>query len=393
MWAKTYNNLKIKSMDNMYQWPDYIGITGLIMVNDKPVEMRVQLLDEESEARIFITSDHFGDEYHPMAIPETVNVSDPLYGAMGIEVGDYPISEVFVNCNEWNISLPKTVKWVAVHKDLNPKGYFSVNENNPYMFSEHGSLYSKNGELIYLCFPRNIDYGETVVLRDDIQKIMSYAIRAPKRISLVIPETCTELAKESIVGSYDRIDFKGGLRVIETDALKDIECDDLRINGLLSDINTEGQMELYTWYKKRDYRKAKRLFLAAPMAKDSEALDNGYIKLTKVLSTQEKLERTLVDSMDKDSCSVYINSYINERFSTVDNVAIPIVIDTLPLYDGNYAGWNYYFYKPIEVTRIKFVEIYEDKRRESNYFEVLVHEPVERVHELIQESFIKARKL
>ena len=378
-------------MDNMYQWPDYIGIAGSIMVNDKPVEVRVQLLDEGTEARIFITSDCFGDEYHPMTIPETVNVSDPVYGAMRIEVGDYIISEVFVKCNEWNILLPKTVEWVVVHKDINPKGYFSVDENNPYMFSEHGSLYTKDGKLVYLCIPRNIDYRETVVLRNDIQKIMPYAIRAPKRMSLVIPATCTELAKEAIMGAYDRIDFKGGLRVIETDALKNVDCDDLRINGLLSDINTEGQKELYTWYKKRDYRKAKCLFLAAPVAKDSEALENGYIKLTRVLSTQEKIERTLVDSMDKDSCPVYINSYINERFSTIDNVAIPIVIDTLPLYDGNYSVWNFYFYKPIEVTRIKFVEINEDKKRESNYFEVLVHEPVDRVHELIHESFVKAK--
>jgi hypothetical protein len=374
-------------MDNMYQWPDYIGITGSIMVNDKPVEVRVQLFDEEAEARIFIASDRFGDEYHPMAIPETVNISDPIYGAARIKLGDYTISEVFIKCNEWNIILPKTVEWVAVHKDLNPNGFFSVDENNPYLFSEHGSLYSKNGELVYLCIPRNIDYGETIVLRDDIRKILPYAIRAPKRLSLVIPEECTELAKEAIVGSYDRIDFKGGLCVIETDALKGIGCDDLRINGLLSDINTEGQMELYTWYKNRDIKRVKRLFLAAPMAKDSEALENGYIKLTRVLPIQEKLERTLVESMDKDSSPVYINSYINERFTTTDSISMPIVIDTIPLYDGNYSGWNYYFYKPIEVTRIKFVEIYEDKNRESNYFEVLVHEPVERVLELIHESF------
>lgn len=374
-------------MEIMYQWPNHIGITGSIMVNDKLVEVRVQLFDEEAEARIFIASDRFGDEYHPMAIPETVNISDPIYGAARIKLGDYTISEVFIKCNEWNIILPKTVEWVAVHKDLNPNGFFSVDENNPYLFSEHGSLYSKNGELVYLCIPRNIDYGETIVLRDDIRKILPYAIRAPKRLSLVIPEECTELAKEAIVGSYDRIDFKGGLCVIETDALKGIGCDDLRINGLLSDINTEGQMELYTWYKNRDIKRVKRLFLAAPMAKDSEALENGYIKLTRVLPIQEKLERTLVESMDKDSSPVYINSYINERFSTTDSISMPIVIDTIPLYDGNYSGWNYYFYKPIEVTRIKFVEIYEDKNRESNYFEVLVHEPVERVLELIHESF------
>ena len=48
-------------MENMYQWPDYIGIMGSIMVNDEPIEVRVQLIDEGTEARIFITSDHFGD--------------------------------------------------------------------------------------------------------------------------------------------------------------------------------------------------------------------------------------------------------------------------------------------------------------------------------------------
>ena len=378
-------------MENMYQWPDYIGITGSIMVNDQPVKVKVQLFYEGAGARVFITSDRFGDEYHPMAIPETVNISDPIYGAARIELGDYTISEVFVNCNEFNIILPKTVEWVAVHKDLKPNGYFSVDENNPYMFSELGSLYSKKGELVYLCISRKIDYGETVVLRDDIRKIMPYAIRTPKRLSLVIPESCTELAKEAIVGSYDRIDFKGGLRVMEKDALMAIECDDLRINGLLSDINIEGQTELLKWYKKRDYRKAKRLFLAAPMAKDSEALENGYIKLTRVLSTQEKLERTLVDSMDKDACPVYINSYINERFSTKDNIAIPIVIDTVPLYDGNYSGWNYYFYKPIEVTRIYFVDVNEGKHGDPKLFNVLVHESMDRVHELIQDSFAKAK--
>ena len=135
-------------MDNMYQWPNHIGITGSIMVNNKPVEVKVQLFDEEAEARIFITSDRFGDEYHPMAIPETVNISDPIYGAVRIELGNYTISEVFIKCNEWNIILPKTVEWVAVHKDLNPNGFFSVDENNPYLFSEHGSLHSNKGELV-----------------------------------------------------------------------------------------------------------------------------------------------------------------------------------------------------------------------------------------------------
>ena len=377
-------------MENIYQWPDYIGNRGSIMVNNQPVEVKVLSSDEETEAIIFITSDCFGDEYHSMAIPETVSVPDPLFGDMKIE--QYTVSQVFVKCKEWNIILPKTVERVVVHKDIIPNGFFSVDESNPYLFSEGGSLYSKDDKLVYLRISPNIGYGETVVLKDGIQKIMPYAIRAPKRMSLIVPASCTELTKEAFVGSYGSIDFKGGLSVIEADALKDLKCDDLRINGLLSNINSEGQIELYNWYMERDYKKVRRLFLAAPTAKDSKALENGYIKLTRVLSTQEKLERTLVDSMDKDFCPVYINSYINERFSTMDNIAIPIVIDTIPLYDGNYSGWNYYFYKPIEVTRIKFVEINPDKSRESNYFEVLVHEPVERVLKLIHESFAKAKE-
>lgn len=377
-------------MENMYQWPDYIGdYIGSIMVNDEPVEVGVQLIREETEARIFIKSDSFGDKDHSKDIPETVKVFDPL---MGNELGNYTISEVYLKFREWNVGLSKTIKKVVIHEGKKIGGSFYVDENNPHLFSELGSLYSKDGKLIYLCINSDKHF-ETIILNDDVKMIMPGAIHSDKRLSLVISKACRRWAKNAITGSFDRIEFTGGLQAVEYGTLDehDLSCNDIRINGLLSDINTEGQKELYTWYKNRNYKKAKCLFLSAPIAKDSEALENGYIKLTRVLSTQEKIERTLVDSMDKDSCPVYINSYINERFSTKDNIAIPIVIDTVPLYDGNYSGWNYYFYKPIEVTRIKFVEIYEDKRRESNYFEVLVHESVERVHELIHESFVKAK--
>ena len=379
-------------MLNMYQWPDYVGnYDGLIMVNDQPVEVRVLLLDEETEARIFIKSESFGDEYHTNAIPETVKVFDPI---IGNELGDYTISYVFVKCNNWRIRLPKTVKEVIIHEGKKIGGSFYVDENNPYLFSEQGSLLSKDGKLIYLCI-NSAEHFETIILNEDVKMIMPGAIHSDKRLSLVIPNACRSWVRNAITGSFERIDFTGGLQAIESGALNDhdFSCNDIRINGLLSDINIEGQNELYTWYKNRDdYRKTRRLFLAAPMAKDSESLENGYIKLTKVLSTNEKLERTIVDSMDTDSCPVYINSYINERFSTTNNIAIPMVIDTLPLYDGNYSGRNYYFYKPIEVTRIYFVDINEGKNGDPKFFNVLVHEPVEKVHELIRESYAKAKK-
>ena len=378
-------------MENLYQWPDYIGnYNGSIMVNDEPVEVRVQLNEEGTEARIFIKSENFGDNYHSKDIPETVKVFDQL---MGNELGDYIVSEVYLKCHEWDVRLPKTVKDVVIHEGKKIGGAFYVNENNPYLFSEKGSLYSRDGKLIYLCI--NCDkHFETIILNDNVKMIMPGAIRSDKRLTLVIPNACRSWARNAITGSFERIDFIGGLQSIESGALNnyDFSCNDIRINGLLSDIDNEGQNELYTWYKNRDYKKPRRLFFAAPMEKDSEALENGYIKLTKVLSTQEKLERTLIDTMDKDSCPVYINSYINERFSTKDNNTIPIVIDSLPLYDGNDPGCKYYFYKPIEVTRIYFVDINEGKNGDPHFFNVLVHESVERVHELIHESFVKAKK-
>ncbi len=378
-------------MFNMYQWPDYIGSKGSIMVNGEPIEVRVQLNEEETEARIFIKSKSFGDDYHSKDIPETVTVFDPI---MGNELGEFTVSEVYLNCREWDVRLPKTVKEVVIHEGKKIGGVFFVDENNPYLFSNQGSLYSKDGKLIYLCINR-VEHFATIILNDDVKTIMPGAIHSDKRLSLVIPNACRSWVKNAITGSFERIDFTGGLQAIEAGVLNnyDFSCNDIRINGLLSEINNEGQNELYTWYKNRDdYRKPRRLYLAAPMAKDSKTLENGYIKLTRVLSTQEKLERTLVDSMDKDSCPVYINSYINERFSTKDNIAIPIVIDTVPLYDGNYSGWNYYFYKPIEVTRIYFVDVNEGKKGDPIFLNVLVHEPVERVHELILESFVKVKK-
>lgn len=381
-------------MENMYQWPVNFSITASIMVNDEPVEVGVELLDGGTEARIFISEGRFGDNYPSKVIPETVNISNPIYGAaMRIKLGDYTISEVYLKCREWNVKLPKTVKMVAIHEGKHIRGSFSVDKDNPYLFSEQGSLYSKDGKLIYLCI-NSAEHFETIILNDDVKMIMPGAIYSDKRISLVIPNVCRRWAKNAITGSFEKIDFTGGLQTIESGALNEnnFSCNDIRINGLLSDINKEGQNELNTWYKNRDYKKPRRLFLAAPMAKYSETLENGYIKLTKVLSTHDKLERTLIDSMDKDSCPVYINSYINERFSTIDNITIPIVIDTLPLYDGNDSEWKYYFYKPIEVTRIYFVDINEGKNGDPRFFNVLVHEPVEKVHELIRESYAKAKK-
>ena len=376
-------------MENMYQWPDFIGVPGSIMSNGEPVEVRVQLSDEGSEARIFITSDRFGDKNHPKDIPETVKVFDQL---MGNELGDYTVSEIYLKCNEWRIRLPKTAKEVVIHEGKKNGGSFYVDKDNPYLFSEHGSLYSKDGKLIYLCI-NSAEHHETIILNDNVKMIMPGAIHSDKIVALVIPNTCRRWAKNAITGSFERIDFTGGLQAIESGALNnfDFSCNDICINGLLSDINNEGQKELYKWYKNRDYKNTRRLSLAAPMAKDSEALENGYIKLTKVLPTQEKLERTLVDSMDKDSCPVYINSYINERITAIENIAIPIVIDTLPLYDGNDSGRKYFFYKPTEVTRINFVDINEGKNGDPQFFNVLVHEKVDKVRELIYESYTKAK--
>ncbi len=375
-------------MDTMYKWSDCEGFSASVMFGSRTENIRFEIIDElKNKIRIYIKNNQFGDYYSSMDIPETLNIQ----GYLVIDDGEYTVSEVFLNCKEWNIILPKTVEWVAIYDDRNESGYFSVDENNPYLVSERGSLYSKEGQLLYYHIGRDIDYAATLTIKENTNRIMPNAIQSTKRLTLVIPESCNEieLLKGSIKGTFDCIDFKGGIRSIEADALNGIECEDLRINCLLSDIEEEGQRELKRWFDRRDYRKVRRLYLAVPMAKDSKALENGYIKLTGVLSINERLNRIDIEEQDKDSSPLYINSYINERFCEL-GVAVPIVIDTVVLSDSSVDGYIYYPYTPVTVTRIVFVSPGGEKANEANHYSVLVYESEERVRNLIQDSFTKA---
>ncbi len=375
------------------EWKNYPNAKGTIQVYGESYSVDVEINNENKTAAICIEDREFGNPgYSNKEIPEKVNISDsdPLFGP---KPGDYEITGVYLKCDEWSIRLPKTVQWVAFKEGERKGGLFFVDENNPNLFSDNGSLYSKEGVLIYQAITRHTKIGDTIILRDDTKYIMPGAIYKDRYTSLklVLPGTCDKLVKGAIVGSFTMIDFKGGIRSIEADALNDIVCNDIRINGLLSEIDAEGQKELCRWYNRRDYRNPRHIYFAKPEAKGSQVLDDGYIQLTKVLSPAERLERTLIKANDCDSCPVSINAYINERFSTNENVALPIVINTIPLFEKDYHGKSYYFYEPTEVTSIKFVAIGGDSRNEANYYEILVYESEERIRELIRDSFMKLK--
>ncbi len=376
------------------KWPDYPNAKGTIQIYRETYSVDVDIDKQKKTAAICIEVREFGNPgYYNNEIPETVSVSDPDL-ISGIEPGDYVITGVYVKCDEWAIRLPKTVQWVAIKEGEKKGGIFLVDENNPNLFSDNGSLYTKEGVLIYQAITRHTETGDTIILRDDTKFIMPGAIYSDKHISLVIPSTCEKLVKSAIVGKFHRIDFKGGVRSIEADTLRDIVCNNIRINGLLSEIDAEGQKELYRWYNgiyNRTSRTPRVLYFAKPEAKGSQVLDDGYIQLTKVLSLGERLERTLIKTNDCDSCPVSINAYVNERFTTNENVALPIVINSIPLFEKDYHGKSYYFYEPTEVTSIKFVTIGGDSRNEANYYEVLVYESEDRIRELIRDSFMKLK--
>ena len=126
------------------------------------------------------------------------------------------------------------------------------------------------------------------------------------------------------------------------------------------------------------------LFLAVPNPSISKALETGFIELTEVLPLREKLRR------HEDSCTIYINAYINERVKSGDNIeksdwgGLPISIktDIIDNKDKDYSP-----YSRTEITRIAFIRMTEYEQIK----EIFVHEPVNRVMELIKESFAKAK--
>ena len=325
-------------------------------------------------------------------------------GGYGEIVDNYNITELFVYYSEnnqyygYSVYVPSSVRSIRIIRkghdrwgnnlinlnNINKNLSFEVDDQNEVFSSDTcGSLYQNNKtELVHFC----IGFDE----RDEyeisgIKTILPEAICKLRCRRLILPETLVSLKREAISGDIYEIIFKGQIQEIEDGALDGISqlnnCT-IKINGLLSFINEEGQNELKKWYKDSSYKYARNLFFASPQPNGGKTLGNGFIELTEVLTIDEKLES------QKDSCPVYFNSFINERFEK-EKVTIPIIIRTIKISE-TFINRKYNFYSSQDVTEIKLADV-RNNNTEGGFIYILVHETAERVLDLIHESFLKVK--
>jgi len=333
---------------------------------------RQSLKSEPQKATLYLQSDKFEGMFGGVIeIPKTISVTD-ADDFEDIKPGDFTVTTIVVKSKEWNLFLPETIENVIIDRnnyhDQKGRRSFSVHKDNKYLMSENGSLYSKNGKVL---FHYDYDYSKEQKLNFNVEKILPGAIGSCR--DLIIPPNCNKLAKKAIVGDFNIIDFTGGLNKIERGALEGIKCNELRIKGLLSDINYEGQQELNELYHKTilTHRACPRICFMAPIPTGGKAFENGYIELSQVLSSEQKLNSFV------DTRPISINSYINERFKSA---RVPIVIEEIVLSE---KIWELYDTPPEKASRIYFV----DRENHEHAFEIYVHEKRERILELIDESF------
>lgn len=344
---------------------------------------------ENGNATLVLKEKEFGTKSDPFKIPKSLTICwDDDTNAPS---GEYPITEIIVNCKEWHILIPKDIKDVIIKRireydediefGTSQNSTFEVDESNKHLkSSKTGSLYTKDGKVL-------IHYHSNDEVPISVEDIRPEAIYKPgKSYRLIIPMNCKKLTEKAIQGDFETIDFTGGIDYIEPKALDNIDCKELRINGLLSIINAEGQEELNKWVDGNGYffNYTHNLFLAVPNSSGGKALETGYIELTEVLPLKEKLRR------HEDSCAIYINAYINECVKSDDNIeksdwrGLPIAIkpDKLDKNDSVYSP-----YSQTDITRVAFIRMTDYEHIK----EIFVLEPVNKVMELIKESFAKAK--
>ena len=353
------------------KWNEWIGVKGSLSIEDREIDVRVQV-NENGKAVVYIMTNSFMGKYENIiSIPATVHIEeDPVLHAVRIPTGDFVISKVCLRCNAWYVRLPKTVESVefdygrSLSRNVGRRR-FIVDEENPFMFSENGSLYSKDGILYHFCDDGYKTF-EQVKLRDDITTVLPDAVYSDKNLSLVIPNKNILLQEGSIRGYYNIIDFSNGVSFIKPDAFSSLRCKEIRINGLLSDITDEGKQEIRNWYH---LSSSKKVIFAAPRPK-GRILDGGFIELSEVVSMDGKVVSGI------DTRPICINADINKGIVRQDDEDkdvsnVPIIIREL------FTGDN--TYESVPITHISFATNIE--------IHIYVYEQYKDVKKLIQQSY------
>ena len=324
------------------------------------------IINESKEAIIFILN----NPPQNGEIPETITIKDDSNIPLNKDIdGEYIVTEVYLNCKKWgNLRLPKNVKRIII--DRNPLGHtgrydfgtcedswFSIEDSKYLKTDYYGSVYSKDGKILY-----HYHSSEDNPLGEELEEILPGSIYYPKALmNLKIPCNVKKLSKGAISGSFSEIDFTGGLNEIESQAFNRIECDNIRINGLISDINEEGVKELER--SKNDHTK-KNFSLLAPKPQGGRLHNNGDIEFTGYLELQEKINK------HKDWDPLLIRSAIKKDFYECADEDISVFIKSI-IRERN-------LYSKIEATQID-VRCNTFKERKS----YIVHEPLKEVEELL----------
>lgn len=355
-------------MDLFYEYISWDSVKGWYVCEykDHTTGLPVIVNEESREAIVFILN----APPQNREVPETIIIKDDSDIPLNKDKsGEYKVTEVYLKCKKWGeLGLPKTVKRIII--DRNPykqvpstNGYeygtckdswFSIEDSKYLKTDYYGSVYSKDGKILY-----HYHSSEDNPLGEELEKILPGSIYSKTLMSLKIPCNVKELSKGAISGSFSEIDFTGGLNEIESQAFNRIKCDNIRINGLISDINVDGVKELKRCIN--DYT----ISLLAPKPQGGRLLNNGDIELMSCISLEEKI------SKHKDWEPLLIRSAIKNKFNECAEENISVLIESIKLTENLYS----------EVDATKITVRCSTAKEPEGY---IVHEHLKDVEELLK---------
>lgn len=244
---------------------------------------------------------------------------------------EYQITHVYLKCAKWNIELSKNVREVIVDRrkkdwynekiefGTSDNCWFEVDEANPFLCADEGSLYSKDKKILYFL---NTSQRGNIVVPERVETIDTGAIYNPNCVS---------------------IDFQGAVKEIKEDAI-----DANKVKFLINNAASQVQIKVDD-IKKLLHIISDKYYNEVMFSKPNvhgSLLDNGNIELHKTVSSVEALRRCM-NGLSEARCD-YENVYLvtapivkwtNNREDT-EGSGIVLYLESciIPYYPGTVEG-------------------------------------------------------
>ncbi len=309
-----------------------------------------------------------------------------------VEGVSYPVNAIWLTysnntydkLDKLFIIVPKTVEYVhPVIEKYDQElldARFKVDDNNPYLSSgEDGCLYDKKKTKLLL-FGRNREEWKAPENLKSMEDSAFYGVYVK---TIIFPKTFKRLGKEWKSAPCSHLVFEGQLTHIENGSIDNLKCI-FRMNGLLSQLDDNSQQVLKMWYEDRREGRRRNIILASPKAMNG-VFEKGVITLTQVFDLDRKLYER------QDSSSILLNVNINKELCNNVGAGIPILVDSVKIdkEEGYRSDSVRTALKPLYettwVTRIRLVPLV--KPQEPHIMEILVHEKIDKVKELLQQAY------